>query len=102
MNQWRSPTAEKRFANRSGLLVRSRGTHSRAKRKVTAADLNWADILFPMETQHAKQLRSQFPHETEAKPMHILDIPDDYRFMDPELVAEIEAAVIPLLDELGY
>ncbi|MDR6957261.1 hypothetical protein J2W43_001237 [Pseudomonas brassicacearum] len=29
--------------------------------------------------------------------LHVLDIPDDYRFMDPELVDMLELAVTPYL-----
>lgn len=33
------------------------------------------------------------------KPVHILDIPDEYKFMDPELIDELEARVGALLPE---
>ncbi len=33
----------------------------------------------------------------ENKPLHILDIPDDYRYMDPVLVTQLEELVPELL-----
>ena len=51
-----------------------------------------------MEQKHANRLRGDFPGEMRYAELHVLDIPDEYQFMDPELVAEIAAAVDPLLD----
>ncbi len=31
------------------------------------------------------------------KPVHVLDIPDEYRYMDPALVQQIEASVAAIL-----
>ena len=97
MNQWRSPTAEKIYADRPGVNTRSCGTSHRAKKRVKPDDLKWADVICVMEQKHAKRLLSQFPGELKYKEMHILDIPDLYKFMDPELVEEITGAVDPLL-----
>ena len=33
----------------------------------------------------------------EGKPMHVLDIPDEYRFMDPELVDKLQRSVGAIL-----
>ena len=50
-----------------------------------------------MEEKHRERLRSEHPVEMRFKEVHVLDIPDNYKFMDPELVAEIQAAVEPIL-----
>lgn len=34
-----------------------------------------------------------FPEEMAGKQVVVLDIPDEYQYMDPELVGEIEARV---------
>jgi len=39
-----------------------------------------------MERKHADYLRTQFPEELHGKPLITLRIPDDFQFMDPELV----------------
>ena len=50
-----------------------------------------------MEQKHRERLLSDFPGEMRFKEIHVLDIPDNYRYMDPKLIAEIEAAVDPIL-----
>ncbi|EAQ79739.1 low molecular weight protein tyrosine phosphatase family protein [Blastopirellula marina] len=97
MNQWRSPTAEKIYADKPQLLVRSCGTSRNARKTVSSEDLQWADIVFVMEQKQKQRLLVEFPHEMRFQEIHVLDIPDDYKFMDPELVAEILAAVDPIL-----
>lgn len=97
MNQWRSPTAERIYADKPLVVARSRGTSEKAVKTVKSADLQWADIIFVMERKHRERLLSNFPGEMQFKEIHVLDIPDNYRYMDPELIAEIEASVDPIL-----
>ena len=97
MNQWRSPTAERIYADKPLVVARSRGTSEKAVKTVKSADLQWADIIFVMERKHRERLLSNFPGEMHFKEIHVLDIPDNYRYMDPELIAEIEASVDPIL-----
>ncbi|MEL8054690.1 MAG: protein tyrosine phosphatase [Pseudomonadota bacterium] len=97
MNQWRSPTAEAIFRRETGINVRSAGTSSRAKRTVSVKDLRWADIILVMEQKHKTRLQAQFRDEVRYKTLHVLDIPDDYRYMDQELIDLLRAKVEPLL-----
>jgi predicted protein tyrosine phosphatase len=98
-NRWRSPSAERVFGRVPDLHVRSAGTSRAARRTVTAGDLRWADVVMVMERHHKTRLRERFP-ELRSSTVVVLDIPDDYRFMDPELVARLEATVVPALDRL--
>ncbi|MEO1524527.1 MAG: phosphotyrosine protein phosphatase [Planctomycetota bacterium] len=98
MNQWRSPTAEQVFRDHPGVQTRSRGTNRKARRTVTASDLDWCDVVFVMEDKHRRRLEDDFPESLENKPLHVLDIPDDYQYMDPELVLEIHSGVLAILD----
>jgi predicted protein tyrosine phosphatase len=52
-----------------------------------------------MEKKHKNRLVAQFTRMLDHKPIHILDIPDDYGYMDEELIAELEARIAPILDE---
>ena len=97
-NQWRSPTAEQVFRRHPGLAVRSAGTSASARRQVGAADVAWADVIIVMESKHKVRLMQDHAPLLAGKPVHVLDIPDDYRFMDPELVELLQTAVPPLLD----
>ncbi|MBW8847013.1 MAG: phosphotyrosine protein phosphatase [Burkholderiales bacterium] len=96
-NQWRSPTAEQVFRRHPALAVRSAGTSASARRHVSAVDLTWADVILVMESRHKARLLAEHARALIGKPLHVLDIPDDYRFMDPELVELLQTAVPPLL-----
>ena len=99
-NQWRSPTGEKVYRDHPLASARSAGTASSARHQVTLADIKWADVIFAMEPKHAQRLRADYPEALQFKDLVVLDIPDDYRFMDPELIDLIKAAVDPLLEAM--
>lgn len=92
-NQWRSPTAEQVWKNHSELNVRSAGTSPRAKRTVNAKDIQWADIILVMEQKHKNRLKAEFSRLLNYKQIEVLDIPDDYQYMDQELVDILRQAV---------
>ena len=85
-NKWRSPTAEKVFSKHAVISPRSRGTGRDARQKISSSDIEWADIVFVMEEKHKKRVLKEFPEEVKLKELYVLDIPDDYRYMDDELV----------------
>lgn len=93
-NQWRSPTAEKIFRG-YGYSARSAGTSPNAKKTISIADIKWADIIIVMEQKHKNRIISKFTRLLENKKIHILDIPDEYKYMDPELIALIEVSMEP-------
>lgn len=96
-NRLRSPTAEKIFGRTPGLAVRSRGLSASAVRRLSADDVEWADVIFVMEPDQKKQLLRAFRDQATGRPIQVLDIPDEYGFMDPELVALITAGVEAVL-----
>lgn len=93
MNQWRSPTAEHIYRDHPAISVRSAGTNKGARRLVSAQDLHWADVVLVMENKHKSRLTSEFASVVEHKPVHVLDIPDEYKFMDPDLIEELKRSV---------
>ena len=100
MNRWRSPTAERLYARDPRVVARSAGTSAGAARRVSAGDLAWADAVVAMEDEHLSRLRRGFARELAGVEAFVLDVPDDFRFMDPELVEELRAAVDPLIEQL--
>ncbi len=94
-NQWRSPTAEKIWSRHPSMSVRSAGTRTHARKTVTFDDIQWADIIMVMEQKHKSELQAKFT--LTYKTIYVLDIPDHYRYMDPELISELQACVLPLL-----
>ena len=99
-NQWRSPTAEEIWRKTSDFSARSAGTSPKAKRTVSPEDIRWADIVFVMEKKHKNRLVAKFTRMLDHKEIHILDIPDDYKYMDPDLIEELESRVNAYLDRL--
>lgn len=92
-NQWRSPTGEQVWRNHLGIAVRSAGTSPRAKRTVSVKDIEWADVIFVMEEKHKSRLKAQFTRLLNYKDIQVLDIPDEYQFMDEELVEIMKQSV---------
>lgn len=98
-NQWRSPTAERVWKNHSGIAVRSAGTNRSARRKLTVADLRWADLILVMEEKHSARIKAEHRDEVRYKALHVLDVPDEYHFMDPDLIALLKLKIEPLISE---
>ena len=94
-NQWRSPTAEAIFKNSDIHQARSAGTSDSARVRVNDAMVKWADIIFAMEKRHKQILEQRFAADAR---IIVLDIPDEYQYMDDELVAMIKVAVAPYLE----
>ncbi len=98
-NQWRSPTAEAMFKTSETHHAKSAGTEPSARIKLNAKLIHWADILFAMEKKHKQRMIENFPEETKGKRIVILDIPDEYEYMDPELIENIKISVGQYLND---
>lgn len=94
-NKWRSLTAEKLFANSPLYQARSVGTQPDARIVVNEGHLGWADVIFCMEKSHASRLRRKFPEALRGKRVICLHIPDEFEFMDPDLIDELQAKLSP-------
>ena len=92
-NRLRSPTAEQVFSARHDLAVSSAGLDHDADNPVTPELLQWADLIFVMERAHRTRLQRRFRAALDGKRVVCLEIPDDYAFMDPKLVALLEQRV---------
>lgn len=84
-NKKRSRTAEHIFKNDNRFSIRSVGVSPKSKRKISENDLNWADLVLVMETEHRSKIWKLYSH-LELPTIEILDIPDEYEFMDEELI----------------
>ncbi|QNQ08919.1 low molecular weight protein tyrosine phosphatase family protein [Sphingomonas alpina] len=89
-NRLRSPTAEQIFASRPDMEVESAGTNHDADNPLTAELVEWADVIFVMEKTHRNKLQKRFRPALKQARIICLDIPDDYAFMQPELVRLLE------------
>lgn len=84
-NKKRSRTAECIFKNDSRFAIRSVGLSPKSERKISENDLQWATIIFVMERGQKTRIRGTFRHLHLAN-IEVLNIEDDYQFMDAELV----------------
>jgi predicted protein tyrosine phosphatase len=92
-NQWRSPTAEVLFSERSDLEVISAGLNHGSENPVTLELVQWADIIFVMEAKHRKKLCQRFRASLKDQRVICLDIPDRYPYMDPQLIELLQTRV---------
>ena len=81
------------------MSVRSCGLSDSSPRKLRAADLEWANVVFVMENKHRSRILGSMSNALGQTPLHVLDIPDDYQFMDPELVDLLQERVESYLNE---
>lgn len=84
-NKKRSRTAEFIFKNDDRFSIRSAGLSPKSERKISENDLHWADLVLVMETDHRSKIRDVYRH-LELPAIAVLDIEDEYEFMEEELV----------------
>ncbi|HSI87140.1 MAG: protein tyrosine phosphatase [Candidatus Methylacidiphilales bacterium] len=115
-NLRRSPTAEALYCNDPRVQVRSAGVSEKSRRRVRASDLVWADLILVMERRHAARIREAFAEsggmessdsESESAvsslpPIISLEIPDEYEYMDAELVELLRQSVEHYLGQTGF
>ena len=89
-NQWRSPTAERVYRDDPRVEVRSAGVSAKSRRRVSAEDLSWADLVVVMEKRYKSRIVETF---REHPPIVSLDIPDEFEYMDEELIRLIREGV---------
>ena len=92
-NRLRSPTAEQVFADWPRIETGSAGLDHDADNPVTPELLAWADTIFMMEHAHRRRLATKFRPWLRNKRVICLEIPDDYAFMDPDLIVLLRARV---------
>jgi predicted protein tyrosine phosphatase len=97
-NKWRSRTAETIFQNDQRHNVKSAGTENDARIKITEKLITWADLIFVMEKRHRERLKEKYGTLLDEKEIIILDIQDNYRYMDSELIDKLKISVSPYLD----
>jgi len=96
-NRLRSPTAEEVFSKLPGIECASAGTDDKANVPLDPELIEWADTIFAMETSHRNRINKRFKQYLAGKRIVVLNIPDEYEFMQPALVAMLERKVEPLL-----
>lgn len=96
-NRLRSPTAEQIFASWPDVDTDSAGLGGDATVPLSSEQIAWANIIFVMEKAHRNRLSSKFRKYLNGKRVICLDIPDDYEYMQPELIKLLEVKAGPFL-----
>jgi predicted protein tyrosine phosphatase len=86
VNRMRSATAHQIFENDDRFEVKSAGTDQSANTVLSLELLDWAESIIVMETHHRNYIRKHFPEIYQNKRIVCLYIPDDYDYMDAELI----------------
>lgn len=100
-NKLRSPTAEQLFADWPGIETASAGLNHDAEVPLGPELVQWAGLIVVMENRHREKLRKRFKAQLREQQIVCLNIPDDYDFMDPELIQLLRQKVPPFLPHGG-
>ncbi len=92
-NKRRSLTAETIYKNSNEHTVWSAGTEESARIQVNEKMLQWADVVLVMEKRHKQRLAQRFEKILTDKEVVILDILDEYEYMNDELIEMLQDAV---------
>ena len=96
-NRLRSPTAEAVFSEYEGVEAIGAGTNADAETPVSGDLIEWADVIFVMEQTHKNKVSAQYRALLKGKRIVVLDIPDIYECMQPELIQLLKAKVAKIL-----
>lgn len=92
-NRLRSPTAEAVFSAYEGVEAIGAGTNSDAETTVSGDLIEWADIVLVMEKSHRNKISKKYKELLKNKRLIVLEIPDNYECMQPELIQLLKAKV---------
>ncbi len=90
-NKLRSPTAETIFCDHPTIAVDSAGLNHDAVVPLSLDQIEWADLILVMETAHRTRLNRKFKSSLAGKRVAVLNIPDDFDYMDPQLITLLKA-----------
>ena len=96
-NKLRSPTAEAVFSEHSSVDVDSAGLNNDADVPLSVEQIEWADLILVMEKAHRSRLNRKFSKALGGKRIVVLNIPDDYDYMDPALIDLLKQRCAPYI-----
>ncbi len=92
-NRLRSPTAESVFSEYEGVEAIGAGTNSDSDTPVSGDLIEWADVILVMEKSHKNKVSKKYKELLKNKRVIVLEIPDNYECMQPELIQLLKAKV---------
>ena len=98
-NQWRSPTAQNIYKHDSRIEIRSAGVSDKSRHQISSADVGWANLILTMENEHKSHIQKLFKGQ-QLPTILSLEIPDEYQYMDEELIELIKSHTEPYIKSL--
>ena len=92
-NRLRSPTAEAVFSQHERVDAIGAGTNSDAVTPVSGDLIEWADVILVMEKSHKNKITKKYRDILKGKRLIVLDIPDNYGYMDEDLIKMLKSKV---------
>ena len=96
-NRLRSPTAEVVFSEYDEIEAIGAGTNADAVTPVSGDLIEWADIILVMEKVHKAKISKKYQGLLKGKRLVVLDVPDNYVYMQPELIQLLKSKVGKIL-----
>ena len=82
----RSPTAADIVARWGGFETDFAGLSNDADERLSVEQIEWANVIFVMERRQKSRASKLFGAALKGKRIICLNIPDNYAYMEPELV----------------
>ena len=92
-NRLRSPAAEAVFSDYDGVEAIDAGTNLDAVTPVSGDLIEWADAILVMEQSHRNKISKKYKAQLKGKKLAVLDIPDNYKYMEPALIKLLKVKV---------
>ncbi len=92
-NKLKSATAEVVFSSYENVNAIGAGTNNDAETPVSGDLIEWADVILVMEKIHKSKISNRYKDLLKGKKLAVLAIPDNYDYMDSELVSILEYRV---------
>ena len=79
----------------------SAGLNNDAEITLTKELVEWAETIFVMEKAQKNKLQKKFRKNLNKQRVICLDIPDDYEFMQPDLIKILEQKVVVAFNKIN-
>lgn len=98
-NKIRSKTAEYLFKNDNRINIRSAGVSMKSKRRIGKKDIEWANCILVMENKYKVRIVDDYKEIIKPK-IFVLDVSDDYGYMDAELCEVLRIKINNVISSL--
>ncbi len=92
-NRLRSPTAAAVFNEHERIEAIGAGINKDTETPVTSDLIEWADVILVTEKSHRNRVLKKYSELLKSKRLVVLNIPDIYECMQPELIKLLNSRV---------